>query len=69
MSGNLEITTKEIKSIKTEMFDLKKSNRIDFTEYVLKEKLRSARKKTNTLMNESGKYINVSWILNMFIIN
>ena len=36
MSGNLEITTKEIKSIKTKMFDLKKSNRIDFTEYVLK---------------------------------
>ena len=43
MSGNLEITMKEIKSIKTEIFDLKKSNRIDFTEYVLKEKLKSAR--------------------------
>ena len=37
ISGNLEITMKEIKSIKTEMNDLKKS--IEFTENVLEEKV------------------------------
>ena len=36
ISGNLEITMKEIKSIKTEMNDFKKS--IEFTENVLEEK-------------------------------
>ena len=37
ISGNLEITMKEIKSIKTEMNDLKKS--IEFTENVQEEKV------------------------------
>ena len=37
ISGNLEITMKEIKSIKTEMNDFKKS--IEFTENVLEEKV------------------------------
>ena len=36
ISGNLEITIKEIKSIKTEINDFKKS--IEFTENVLEEK-------------------------------
>ena len=49
------------------MNDLKKS--IEFTEYVLQEKFKSARKKLNVLMNKFGKYMNISWILNMFIIN
>ena len=49
------------------MDDLKKS--IEFTEYVLQEKFKSARKKLNVLMNKFGKYMNISWILNMFIIN
>ena len=37
ISGNLEITMKEIKSIKTEMNDLKKS--LEFIENVLEEKV------------------------------
>ena len=37
ISGNLEITMKEIKSMKTEMNDFKKS--IEFTENVLEEKV------------------------------
>ena len=49
------------------MSDLKKS--IEFTEYVLQEKFKIARKNQNTLMNKLGKYMNVSWILNMFIRN
>ena len=56
ISGNLEITTKEIKSIKTEMNDLKKS--VEFTENELGEKFKSARRKLKTLMNEFGKYTN-----------
>ena len=49
------------------MNDLKKS--IEFTEYVLQEKVKIARKKLNMLMTKFGKNINISWILNMFIIN
>ena len=49
------------------MNDLKKS--IEFTEYVLQEKFKIARKNQNTLMNKLGKYMNVSLILNMFIRN
>ena len=49
------------------MNDLKKS--IEFTEYVLQEKVKIARKKLNMLMTKFGKYINISWMLNMFIIN
>ena len=67
ISGNLEITMKEIKSIKTEMNDLKKS--IEFTENVLEEKVQKCQEKANTLMSEFGKYTNGSWILNMSIIN
>ena len=67
ISGNFEIITKEIKSIETEMSDLKKS--IEFTEYVLQEKFKIARKNQNTLMNKLVKYMNVSLILNMFIRN
>ena len=37
ISGNLKITIKQIKSIKTEMNDLKKS--IEFTKNVLEEKV------------------------------
>ena len=67
ISSNFKITTKEIKSIKTEMNDLKK--RIEFTEYLLQEKFKIASKNQNTLMNQLGKYMNVSLILNMFITN
>ena len=49
------------------MNDLKKS--IEFTEYVLQKKFKIARKNQNTLMNQLGKYMNVSLILNMFITN
>ena len=49
------------------MNDLKKS--IEFTEYVLQEKFKITRKNQNTLMNQLGKYMNVSLILNMFITN
>ena len=45
ISGNLEITMKEIKSIKTDMNDFKKS--IEFTENGLEEKFKSARRKLN----------------------
>ena len=67
ISGNLEITMKAITSIKTEVNDLK--NSIEFTENVLEEKFKSALRKLNTLMNEFGKYMNGSWILNMSITN
>ena len=43
ISGNLEITMKEIKSIKTEMNDLKKS--IEFTENVQEEKTQKCQEK------------------------
>ena len=49
------------------MNDLQKS--IEFTEYVLQEKVKIARKKLNMLTTKFGKYMNISWILNMFIIN
>ena len=68
ISVNLEITMKEvIKSIKSEMNDLKKS--IDFTENVLEKKFKSARRKLDTLMNEFEKCIDGSWILNTSITN
>ena len=44
---NLEITMKEIKSIKTEMNDLKKS--IEFTENVLEEKVQDCQEKAEHL--------------------
>ena len=47
ISGNLEITIKEIKSIKTEMNDLKKS--IEFTENVLEEKVQKCQEKAEHL--------------------
>ena len=47
ISGNLEITMKEIKSIKTEMNDLKKS--IEFTENVLEEKVQKCQEKAEHL--------------------
>ena len=47
IGGNLEITTKEIKSIKTEMTDLKKS--IEFTENVLEEKVQKCQEKAEHL--------------------
>ena len=34
-----------------------------------RKKFKSARRKLNTLMNEFGKYMNGSWILNMSITN
>ena len=67
ISGNLEITMKAITSIKTEVNDLK--NSIEFTENVLEEKFKSDLRKLSTLMNEFGKYMNGSWILNMSITN
>ena len=66
ISGNLEITMKEIKSIKVD---------------VPEKKFKSAGRKLNILMisfdfeflnilmNEFGKYMNDSWILNMSITN
>ena len=47
MSGNLEITMNEIKSIKTEMNDLKKS--IELTENVLEEKVQKCHEKAEHL--------------------
>ena len=47
ISGNLEITMKEIKSIKTEMNDLKKS--IEFTENVQEEKVQKCQEKAEHL--------------------
>ena len=47
ISGNLEITMKEIKSIKTEMNDLKKS--IEFTENVLEKKVQKCQEKAEHL--------------------
>ena len=47
ISGNLEIPMKEIKSIKTEMDDLKKS--IEFTENVLEEKVQECQEKAEDL--------------------
>ena len=47
MSGNLEITMNEIKSIKTEMNDLKKS--IELTENVLEEKVQKCQEKAEHL--------------------
>ena len=44
---NFEITMKEIKSIKTEMNDLKKS--IEFTENVLEEKVQNCQEKAEHL--------------------
>ena len=43
ISGNLEITMKEIKSIKTDMNDFKKS--IEFTENGLEEKVQKCQEK------------------------
>ena len=47
MSGNLEITMNEIKSIKTEMNDLKKS--IELTENVLEETVQKCQEKAEHL--------------------
>ena len=47
ISGNLEITMKEIKSIKTEMNDLKKS--IEFNENVQEEKVQKCQEKAEHL--------------------
>ena len=47
ISGNLEITMKGIKSIKTEMNDLKKS--IELTEIELKEKVQKCQEKAEHL--------------------
>ena len=47
ISGNLKITMKEIKSMKTDMNDLK--NTIEFTENVLEEKLRKCQEKAEYL--------------------
>ena len=47
MSGNLEVTMNEIKSIKTEMNDLKKS--IELTENVLEEKVQKCQEKAEHL--------------------
>ena len=47
ISGNLETTMKEIKSIKTEMNDLKES--IEFTENVLEEKVQKYQEKAENL--------------------
>ena len=47
ISGNLEITMKGIKSIKTEMNDLKKS--IELTEIVLKENVQKSQEKAEHL--------------------
>ena len=47
ISGNLETTMKEIKSIKTEMNDLKES--IEFTENVLEEKVLKYQEKAEHL--------------------
>ena len=44
---------KEIRSIKTEMNDLKKS--IEFTENVLEEKVQKCQEKAEHLVNEFGK--------------
>ena len=66
ISGNLEITMKEIKSIKTEMNDLKKS--IEFTENVLEEKVQKCQESWTPWWTNSGN-MNGSWILNMSIIN
>ena len=53
ISGHLAIAMKEIRSIKTQSNDLKES--VGFTENVLEEKLKSARRKLNTLMNKLGR--------------
>ena len=47
ISGNLETTMKESKSIKTEMNDLKES--IEFTENVLEEKVQKYQEKAEHL--------------------
>ena len=47
ISGNLEITMKEIKSIKTEMNDLKKS--LEFIENVLEEKVKKCQESAQDL--------------------
>ena len=67
ISGNLEITMKEIKSIKTEMNDLKKS--IEFTKNVLEEKVQKCQEKAEHLDEQFGKYMNGGWILHISITN
>ena len=67
ISGNLEITMKEIKSIKTEMNDLKKS--IEFTKNVLEEKVQKCQEKAEDLDEQFGKCMNGGWILHISIIN
>ena len=47
ISGNYEITMKEIKNIKSEMNELKKS--IKFTEEVLEEKVQNMHRKVSSL--------------------
>ena len=47
ISGNFEITMKEIKNIKSEMNELKKS--IEFTEEVLEEKVQTMHRKVSSL--------------------
>ena len=47
ISGNFEITMKEIKNIKSEVNELKKS--IEFTEEVLEEKVQNMQRKVSSL--------------------
>ena len=67
ISGNLKITIKQIKSIKTEMNDLKKS--IEFTKNVLEEKVQKCQEKAEHLDEQFGKYMNGGWILHISITN
>ena len=67
ISGNLKITIKQIKSIKTEMNGLKKS--IEFTKNVLEEKVQKCQEKAEHLDEQFGKYMNGGWILHISITN
>ena len=67
ISGNLKITIKQIKSIKTEMNDLKKS--IEFTKNVLEEKVQKCQEKAEHLDEQFGKYMNGGWILHISVTN
>ena len=67
ISGNLKITIKQIKSIKTEMNGLKKS--IEFTKNVLEEKVQKCQEKAEHLDEQFGKYMNGGWTLHISIIN
>ena len=56
ISGNLKITIKQIKSVKIEMNDLKKS--IEFSKDVLEEKVQKCQEKAEHLEEQFGKYMN-----------